>query len=76
MWRRLFCVELEEVESEGRQVKREGSLIGYYYIKGEANGLASWIKHEAAALVLTPTCRGALTRAESVSRRARPAYQP
>lgn len=60
---------LAEVGLEGRQVKRGGRLVGYYYFKGEAIGPVAWTERDAAEAVLTLSCREALTQAASVSLR-------
>jgi GNAT superfamily N-acetyltransferase len=60
---------LTEVELEGRQVRHNGRLVGYYYFKGEAVGPVAWMEREAADVILTLACREALTQTESVSLR-------
>jgi hypothetical protein len=60
---------LSEVKLEGRQVRRGGRLVGYYYFKGEAFGPAAWIEAEEAEALLTLGCREAATQSETVSLR-------
>jgi len=60
---------LAELELEGRQVRREGRLVGYYYFKGESCGPIAWMEANDAADVLTLACREASAQSESISLR-------
>jgi N-acetylglutamate synthase-like GNAT family acetyltransferase len=60
---------LSEVKLEGRQVRRGGRLVGYYYFKGETFGAAAWMGAEAAQAVLTLGCLEAAAQAETISLR-------
>jgi N-acetylglutamate synthase-like GNAT family acetyltransferase len=60
---------LSEVELEGRQVRHNGRLVGYYYFKGESFGPAAWMEAEGAAAVLTLGCREAAAQSETISLR-------
>jgi hypothetical protein len=60
---------LSEAGIEGRQVRRGGRLVGYYYFKGEAFGPAAWTEAEAAQALLTLGCREAAAQSDIVSLR-------
>jgi ribosomal protein S18 acetylase RimI-like enzyme len=60
---------LSEVKLEGRQVRRGGRLVGYYYFKGEAFGPAAWTETEAAEALLRLGCLEAGAQSETVSLR-------
>jgi hypothetical protein len=60
---------LSEVKLEGRQVRRGGRLVGYYYFKGDAFGAAAWTDAEAGAALLTLGCREAAAQSETITLR-------
>ena len=60
---------LSEVKLEGRQVRRGGRLVGYYYFKGDAFGPAAWMETEVAEALLTLGCREAAAQSETLSLR-------
>ena len=60
---------LSEVKLEGRQVRRAGRLVGYYYFKGEAVGPVAWMERDGAEAILTLACREAVAQAEVISLR-------
>ena len=60
---------ISETKLEGRQVRRAGRLVGYYYFKGDAFGPAAWIEADEAEAVLALGCREAATQTESISLR-------
>jgi len=61
---------LTELKLEGRQVRRDGHLIGYYYFKrGETCGPIAWMERDAGVAVLTLACREASAHSESISLR-------
>jgi hypothetical protein len=60
---------LSEAGLEGRQVRRGGRLVGYYYFKGEAFGPAAWTEAEGAEALLTLGCREAAAQSDIVSLR-------
>ena len=60
---------LSEAKLEGRQVRRGGRLVGYYYFKGESFGPAAWMEAEGAQALLTLGCREAAAQSETVSLR-------
>lgn len=60
---------LAEAKLEGRQIRRSGRLIGYYYFKGESCGPIAWMEADDAPAVLTLACREASAQSESISLR-------
>lgn len=61
---------LTELKLEGRQVRRDGQLIGYYYFNpGETCGPVAWMERDAGVAVLTLACREASAQSESISLR-------
>ncbi|HZH29709.1 MAG TPA: GNAT family N-acetyltransferase [Pyrinomonadaceae bacterium] len=54
---------------EGRQVRRAGRLVGYYYFKGAAFGPAAWTEADGAEALLTLGCREAAAQSETLSLR-------
>lgn len=60
---------LSEAKLEGRQVRHDGRLVGYYYFKGEAFGPAAWMETEGAEAVLTLGCLEAAAQSETISLR-------
>lgn len=60
---------LSEVKLEGRQVRRGGRTVGYYYFKGEGVGPVAWTERDAGEAVLTLACREASAQADSISLR-------
>jgi GNAT superfamily N-acetyltransferase len=61
---------LTELKLEGRQVRRNRRLIGYYYFKrGETCGPIAWMEREAGGAVLTLACRDASAEGQTLSLR-------
>ncbi|HEX8633858.1 MAG TPA: GNAT family N-acetyltransferase [Pyrinomonadaceae bacterium] len=60
---------LSEVELEGRQVRRGGRLVGYYYFRGETFGPAAWMEPQGAEALLTLGCGEAAAQSETISLR-------
>lgn len=60
---------LSEEKLEGRQVRRAGRLVGYYYFKGESVGPVGWMERDGAEAVLTLACREADAQADALSLR-------
>jgi GNAT superfamily N-acetyltransferase len=56
---------LNESGHEGRQVLRDGRMIGYYYFNREAIGPAAWLVPQAAGALMRTACREAATQAGS-----------
>ena len=62
-----FWLSVEKLE--GRQVRRNGRLVGYYYFKGATFGPAAWAEAGAAEALLTLGCREAAAQSETISLR-------
>ncbi|MDQ1560591.1 MAG: hypothetical protein QOD32_3651 [Pyrinomonadaceae bacterium] len=62
-----FWLSVEKLE--GRQVRRGGRLVGYYYFKGATFGPAAWMDVDAAEALLTLGCREASAQSETISLR-------
>lgn len=60
---------LSEVRLEGRQVRYEGRVVGYYYFKGDAFGPAAWTDAAAGEALLTLGCREAAGQSEIITLR-------
>ncbi|MCA1556590.1 MAG: GNAT family N-acetyltransferase [Acidobacteria bacterium] len=60
---------LTELNFKGRQVRRRGRLVGYYYFEGETFGPVAWMERDAAEAVLTLACREASAQTETLSLR-------
>ncbi|HVG39142.1 MAG TPA: GNAT family N-acetyltransferase, partial [Pyrinomonadaceae bacterium] len=60
---------LSEEKLEGRQVRRGGHIVGYYYFKGATFGPAAWMDANAAEALLTLGCREASAQSETISLR-------
>jgi len=61
---------LMELKLEGRQVRRDRHLIGYYYFKrGETCGPIAWMERDVAEAVLTLACRDASAEDQPLSLR-------
>ncbi|MDX6268975.1 MAG: hypothetical protein QOD28_198 [Acidobacteriota bacterium] len=60
---------LSEEKLEGRQVRRGGRLVGYYYFKGATFGPAAWMDETVAEALLTLGCREAAAQSETISLR-------
>jgi hypothetical protein len=58
-----------EAGLEGRQVRRGGRLVGYYYFKGETFGPAAWTEAEGAEALLTLGCHEAAAQTDIISLR-------
>ncbi|MDQ3753898.1 MAG: hypothetical protein M3371_04110 [Acidobacteriota bacterium] len=58
-----------EAAMQGRQIRRDESIVGYFYFKGEAIGPAAWLEPEAATALLTMACRAASAESATISLR-------
>lgn len=57
---------MSELKSEGRQLRRAGRIIGYYYFNGGTIGPAAWLEDQAAEAVLRMAVRDAAAESDLI----------
>ncbi|MDT5062371.1 MAG: hypothetical protein QOH63_2830 [Acidobacteriota bacterium] len=57
---------LSEMKSQGRQVSRDGRIVGYYYFNNGTIGPAAWLEAEDAEALMESACREASQQTEQI----------